>query len=81
MLRRKWIAFVLCAALGILFAGCSDEAMSDVSETVSRMESGVGSTVSRMESGMEEAGSRVGSAMESMMDPDSDSSQPAPQPR
>lgn len=71
MLRNKLIAFSLCAALGILLAGCGEQAKNDVSSTVSRVESGVGETVSRVESGMEEAGSRVGSAMESMMDPDS----------
>ena len=60
MLRNKMIAFALCAALGVLLAGCGDEAKQDVS-----------STVSRVESGMEEAGSRVGSAVESLLEPDS----------
>ena len=60
MLRNKMIAFSLCAALGVLLAGCGDEAKKDVS-----------STVSRVESGMEEADSRVGSAVESLLEPDS----------
>ena len=94
MFRNKLNAFTLCAALGLLLAGCGEEMKNDVSSTVSRVESGVGETVSRVESGMEEAGSKVGSAVESMMDPDSshkeDSSReesvssqptPAPEPR
>ena len=95
MLRNKLIAFALCAALGVLLAGCGDKVKDDVSSTVSRVESGVGETVSRVESGMEEAGSRVGSAVESMMEPDSSqdkeessreekesaSPSPAPEPR
>ena len=69
MLRNKMIAFALCAALGVLLAGCGDETKKDVS-----------STVSRVESGMEEAGSRVGSAVESALDPD-ESREPSPSPQ
>lgn len=64
MVRNKLIVLALWGALALSLAGCVEEAASQVSETVSRVESGAGEAASRLE----EAGSRVGSAVESALE-------------
>ena len=86
-MKKTIIALILAAVLSMALAGCMEEAGKDVSQTVSRVESGMEEAGSRMESGMEEAGSRVNSAMDSMLEGSSSdkdatpSPEPKPEPR
>lgn len=82
-MRKKLAITLLAGTLALGLSGCMDQAADDVSDTISRVESGAGETVSRIESGMEDAGSRVGSAMDSMLEGSSsrgDEASPSPEP-
>ena len=80
-MKKSIIAFTLAALLSLSFAGCMEEAGKDVSQTASRLESGMEEAGSRLESGMDDAGSRVGSAVDSMMEGSSSQQKASPTPQ
>lgn len=93
-MKKTIIALALAAALSLALAGCMEEAGKDVSQTVSRIESGMedaGSrlesdakdTASRLESDAEDTGSRVNSAVDSMLEESSShkDATPSPEPK
>ena len=58
-MKKTIIALILAAVLSMALAGCMEEAGKDVSQTVSRVESGMEEAGSRIESGMEAAAWKV----------------------